>query len=199
MRGFSVKWLVVPVALGVLVAVGTSTALARNARPEATAACAKKTVAARIGGKIVCLRVGMTCKAASNGTYKKHGFVCVAGHLRKTPTTTPPAPAPAPYSPPTGPVGTANTTVTVDLWDASNGEGYIVLSQTTIPSGMVTFVITNHCFGGCSFDLEGVKAGTKFQNTGESETWTVALAPGTYRYHCDFDPSGMKGSFTVTA
>ena len=33
------------------------------------------------------------------------------------------------------------------------------LSQTTIPSGMVTFVITNNCIGQCSFDLEGIKAG----------------------------------------
>ena len=188
------------VALVVLVAVGTSTALARNARPGATAACAKKAVAARIGGKIVCLRVGMTCKAAYNGTYKKHGFVCVAGHLRKTPTATPPAPAPAPYSPPTGPVGTANTTVAVGLHDDATGNfSHIDLSQTSIPSGMVTFVITNYCLGRCSFDLQGIKAGTIFDSAGQSETWTVALAPGVYRYHCDIDPSGMKGSFTVTA
>jgi plastocyanin len=108
------------------------------------------------------------------------------------------APTP-PYTPPTGPVGTANTTVSVGLFDASNGQGFIVLSQTTIPSGMVTFVITNNCFGRCSFDLVGVKAGTIFKATGESETWTVALAPGTYRYHCDVDPTGMKGTFIVTA
>ena len=92
-----------------------------------------------------------------------------------TPTTTPP------YAPPTGPVGTANTTVSVGLFDVFNGSGYIVLSQTTIPSGMVTFVITNNCAGPCSFDLQGVKAGAIFRNTGQSETWTVALTPGTYR------------------
>ena len=45
--------------------------------------------------------------------------------------------------------------------------------------------------------VEGVKAGA-ILTPGQSETWTVALAPGTYRYHCDIDPSGMKGSFTVT-
>jgi uncharacterized cupredoxin-like copper-binding protein len=73
-----------------------------------------------------------------------------------TPTTTPP------YAPPTGPVGTANTTVTVGLFDAFNGSGYIVLSPATISSGMVTFVITNKCFGSCSFDLQSIKAGTHF-------------------------------------
>ena len=63
---------------------------------------------------------------------------------------------------------------------------------------MVTFVITNNCFLSCSFDLQGVKAGAVLDNPGQSETWTVALAPGTYLYHNDLNPSGMKGSFTVT-
>ena len=198
-----VRRLAVLVALVVLVAVAASTALGRNARPDSTAACAKGAVAAKIGGTTVCLRAGKACKATHNSIYKKHGFKCVAGHLRKTPTANPPAPTPTPtpvppYSPPTGTGGTANTTVSVGLYDAVNGSGYIVLSQTTIPSGMVTFVITNYCMFSCSFDLQGIKAGTIFHNTGESETWTVGLAPGTYRYHCDVDPSGMKGSFTVT-
>jgi len=186
-----VKRLLVLVALVVLVAVVASTALGRNGRPDETAACAKG-AAARIGGKRVCLRVGAACKARYNSIYKKRGFTCVAGHLRKTPTPTPP------YSPPTGPVGSANTTVAVGLFDASNGQGWFVLSQTTIPSGMVTFVITNNCLFRCSFDLVGVKAGAMLTEKGQSETWTVALAPGVYRYHCDSDPGGMKGSFTVT-
>ena len=121
------------------------------------------------------------------------GVFSVVAAVAPTPT-----PTTTPYAPPTGPVGTANTTVTVGLFDASNGSGYIVLSQTTIPSGMVTFVITNNCSGACSFDLQGIKAGAIFHNTGQSETWTVALAPGIYRYHCDIDPFGMQGSFTVT-
>ena len=186
------KRLVVSFALVVLVAVAASTALGQNERPDETAACAKGAVATRIGGKRVCLRVGSACMASYNGIYKKHGFTCSAGHLRKTPTPTPP------YSPPTGPVGTANTAVAVGLFDASNGQGWITLSQTTIPSGIVTFAITNNCFGSCSFDLVGVKAGAILNERGQSETWTVALAPGLYRYHCDIDPGGMKGSFTVT-
>ena len=191
------KRLVVLAVLAALVAVAASTALGRNARPNAPAACAKGAVAARIGGKAVCLHAGMACKAAYNRIYKRHGFTCVAGHLRK-PKAKPPAPTPTtpepPYTPPTGPVGTANTTVTVDMFDETNT--IFVLSQTTIPSGMVTFVITSKCVGSCSFDLEGIKAGRTL-NPGESETWTVALPPGNYRYHCDVFPP-MKGSFTVT-
>ena len=89
----------------------------------------------------------------------------------------------------------ANTTVTVEMFDETDTK--FVLSQSTIPSGNVTFVINNKCIGSCSFDLEGVHAGRTL-NPGESETWTVALAPGTYRYHCDVFPEGMKGTFTVT-
>ena len=200
------KRLVVLAVVAALVAIAASTALGRNARPNAPTVCAKRTVAARIGGKNVCLRAGTACKAAYRSIYRKHGFTCVAGHLRKTPaakpkpkpTTPTPTPTPPPYTPPTGTVGTANTTVTVELFDSIN-PGSIVLSQTTIPSGTVTFVITNKCINGpCSFDLQGVKAGAILNSTGQSETWTVALAPGIYRYHCDIDPSGMKGSFTVT-
>ena len=196
--------LVCCVVLALMVAVTASTALGRDARPHATAACAKGAVAARIGGKAVCLHARMACKAAYNSIYKRHGFTCVAGHLRKTATAKPPSPSlpprppphPPPYTPPTGTVGTANTTVTVSLRD--DPAPSIVLSQTTIPSGMVTFVITNKCINGpCSFDLQGVKAGALL-NSDQSETWTVALAPGIYRYHCDMAPTIMKGSFTVT-
>lgn len=189
------KRLIVLVALVVPVAVAASTALARNDRPDEIAACAKGAVAAKIGGKSVCLRVGSRCKAKYNSFYKKHGFTCIAGHLRKK-TAKPPAPTPeSPYTPPSGPVGTANTTVAVGMFDDPITE--FVLSPPTFPSGNVTFVIVSKCLGACSFDLEGVHAGRTL-NPGESETWTVALAPGTYRFHCDVFPEGMKGTFTVT-
>ena len=75
-------------------------------------------------------------------------------------TTTAPVPTTtAPYTPPTGPVGTANTTVTVHLIDNTLLPGHIFLSQTTMPSGMVTFVITSMCRAPCNFDLEGINAG----------------------------------------
>jgi plastocyanin len=128
------------------------------------------------------------------------GVFSVVAAPRPTPA---PAPAPTttttPYTPPTGPVGAANTTVTVGLFGGEQFlPAWIALSQTTIPSGMVTFVITNNCTVRCSFDLQGIKAGAILTNKGQSETWTVALAPGIYRYHSDIDPSRMKGSFTVT-
>ena len=107
------------------------------------------------------------------------------------------APTPTPTPPPPTTVGTASTTVTVDMYD-DLGRPRFVLSQNTIPSGMVTFVITNHCLDHCSFDLDGIKAGAHLHGSGESETWTVALAPGIYHYHCDLMADLMKGLFTVT-
>ena len=112
------KRLVVFLALVSLVSVAASTALGRNGPADKTATCAKGAVATTIGGKSVCLRVGAACKAKYNSIYKKHGFTCVAGHLRKTAKSPAPTPTPEPpYTPPTGPVGTANTTVTVEMID----------------------------------------------------------------------------------
>ena len=61
---------------------------------------------------------------------------------------------------------------------------------------MVTFEITNKCDFQCSFDLEGIKAGA-ILDPGQSETWTVALTPGIYLFHCDVFPL-MRGSLVVT-
>ena len=87
----------------------------------------------------------------------------------------PVTPPPTTTTPPT--VGTANTTVTVDMFDSSL-PGFFKLSQQAVSSGMVTFVITNKCADQCSFDLEGIKAGA-ILNAGQSETWTVALPRGS--------------------
>jgi plastocyanin len=95
----------------------------------------------------------------------------------------------------TGAVGNASTTVSVEMFDSSL-PGFFKLSQASIPSGMVTFEITNKCNDQCSFDLVGIKAGA-ILNSGQSETWTVALAPGIYRFHCDVLPA-MMGALTVT-
>jgi uncharacterized cupredoxin-like copper-binding protein len=102
------------------------------------------------------------------------------------PTTTT---APAPTT--TAAVGTANTTVTVGIFD-----NRFDLVPPTAPSGMVTFAITNKGTELHTFDLVGIKAGALL-NPGESETWTVPLPPGTYRIVCDVCGS-LIGSFTVT-
>ena len=95
----------------------------------------------------------------------------------------------------TGTVGTGNTTVQVGMF-----EYRFDLSQTTVPSGKVTFVITNKGSEVHNFDITGVKAGA-FLTPGQSETWTVSLPAGAYTYLCDVPfhlDRGMTGQLTVT-
>ena len=127
------------------------------------------------------------------------GVFSVVAAVTPTPKP-PPTPTTAPPTTTTGTVGTANTTVTVQLLDqdsSPSGNPTIVLSQLTMPPGMITFVITSKCGGGCTFHIDGVKAGALL-STGQSETWTVELPPGRYQYHSDVSPIITKGAFTVT-
>jgi plastocyanin len=94
-----------------------------------------------------------------------------------------------------GNVGSAQTTVQVNMVDYQ-----FQLSQSTIPSGKVTFVIKNSGNDVHNFDLNGVKSGT-ILSPGQTETWTVSLAPGQYLYTCDVPfhvDRGMTGTIQIT-
>ena len=95
----------------------------------------------------------------------------------------------------TNPVGNAKTTVTVNMVEYA-----FQLSQSSIPSGQVTFVINNKGNEVHNFAILGNKAGAQI-GPGKSETWTVSLPPGSYNYVCDVPfhaERGMTGQFTVT-
>jgi uncharacterized cupredoxin-like copper-binding protein len=92
-------------------------------------------------------------------------------------------------------VGTAKTTVTVDMVEYA-----FKLSQATIPSGQVTFVVKNDGAEVHNFDINGKHSGALLA-PGATETWTVALPPGQYLYTCDVPfhvDRGMTGTFQVT-
>ena len=57
-------------------------------RTTATA-CKRGSVAAQVGGKRVCLRAGKRCEKRYDRQYRKHGFRCVKGRLRKLPKHAP--------------------------------------------------------------------------------------------------------------
>lgn len=107
-----------------------------------------------------------------------------------------PAPAPPPTTTTTSTtIGHAQTTVNVGMFEQPTP--HFELSQAIVPSGMVTFAITSYCdVGGCSFDLLGIHAGAILFSG--QETWTVALPPGTYNFHCDVAPQLMNGILVVT-
>jgi nitrite reductase (NO-forming) len=168
----------------------------------------------KIGGKkIPNLLPGKSAKLTVKFTKKGHyAYLCtIPGHAgagmkgtfsvataavapppSSTPTTTT---TPAPTTTSTVPVGNASTTVQVNMVEYA-----FQLSQSSIPSGQVTFVIKNSGNEIHNFAILGNKAGAQI-GPGKSETWTVALAPGTYNYICDVPfhaERGMTGQFTVT-
>jgi uncharacterized cupredoxin-like copper-binding protein len=103
------------------------------------------------------------------------------------------------------PATTAKTTTTT----ASPGPGGTVqvsmfeygftLSPSTIPSGNVTFVMSNTGTVTHNFDVGGVRAGP-FVDPGKSATMTVNVQAGkSYSYLCDVPGHaalGMRGTFT---
>jgi uncharacterized cupredoxin-like copper-binding protein len=96
---------------------------------------------------------------------------------------------------PTGSVGTAKTTVTVNMVEYA-----FQLSQATIPSGQVTFIVKNAGAEAHNFDINGVHSGAIIA-PGTTETWTVSLPAGQYLYTCDVPfhvDRGMTGTFQVT-
>jgi uncharacterized cupredoxin-like copper-binding protein len=147
----------------------------------------------------------LAVKFTKKGTF---AYVCtVSGHARlgmqgkfavgvtapPPPTTTATTTTAATTT--TGNVGNANTTVNVNMVEYA-----FQISQTSIPSGKVTFVIKNSGADVHNFDLNGVKSGAILA-PGATETWTVSLAPGQYLYTCDVPfhvDRGMTGNLTIT-
>ena len=123
-------------------------------------------------------------------------FAVATAAVAPPPSSTPSTTTPTTTTTLTGPIGSGNTTVTVNMVEYA-----FQLSQTTVPSGQVTFVITNKGNEVHNFDLNGVKVGTQLA-PGATETWTVGLHAGQYLYTCDVPfhtERGMTGLFNVTS
>ncbi len=131
-------------------------------------------------------RYGYLCTVAGHAAAGMKGQLAV-GMPAITTTAAPPVTATTTIS---GPA----TTVNVGMF-----EYRFDLSPTTIPAGKVTFVVTDDGSLVHNFDVVGVKAGA-YLSPGQSETWTVGLAPGTYQIKCDVPfhaDRGMAGTITV--
>jgi len=130
--------------------------------------------------------------AGMKGTFSV-ATAAVAPPPSSTPSTTTTTPQPTTTS--TTPVGNGNTVVTVNMFEYS-----FQLSQSTMPSGKITFIINNKGNEVHNFAILGNRAGAQIA-PGTSETWSVSLPPGTYNYQCDVPfhaQQGMVGQFTVT-
>ncbi|MDX6402181.1 MAG: hypothetical protein QOF27_2787 [Gaiellaceae bacterium] len=83
---------------------GLTAAAGRASAPSlSSVSCAKGSKRAVIGGKVKCLRSGQACAKRYQAAYRKYGFSCVSGHLKKLTPALPPPPPPLPPPPPPPP------------------------------------------------------------------------------------------------
>ena len=109
---------------------------------------------------------------------------------------TPPVAPPTHDFPGTHAPGTANTTVTVDMFDLPSRHFRALSEDDSVGHGHVR---DHEQLRRCSAASTSKASGpARSSIDGQSETWTVALAPGFYRFHCDVLPL-MKGTLTITA
>jgi hypothetical protein len=80
--------------------------LAVDGSEAKAASCARGTKPAVIGGNFKCLRVGQQCATRYQGAYRKYGFHCTKGRLRKGTGVAPASSAEPPYTPPPPPAPT---------------------------------------------------------------------------------------------
>jgi uncharacterized cupredoxin-like copper-binding protein len=133
-------------------------------------------------------RYAYVCTLTGHAAAGMKGTFSVGRPAAPTTTTTPTTTTPTTV---TGPA----TTITVDMF-----EYRFALSQNTVPSGTVTFVITNRGQEPHNFSITSVKVGT-ILSAGQTETYTVAMPPRSYEYVCDVPfhiGFGMVGQLNVT-
>jgi len=140
-------------------------------------------------------RFSYICTLPGHAAAGMKGVLAVGPRPTTTPTQTTTTTVTTPTTTTTPTVPGPSTTVTVDMF-----EYRFQLSQSTIPSGTVTFVVTNRGQEPHNFDIGNVKAGA-ILGPGQSETWTVGLPPNTYSLVCDVPfhiDRGMVGQLPVT-
>jgi hypothetical protein len=143
--------LLVPLVLAALIGAAATAGPAGSS----AGACRAGTKRAVIGGKVKCLRSGQSCSGRYQAAYKKYGFTCVSGHLRKRTTTTTPPPTPEPPAPPPSPPpppaqpghyhGTDSQNEVIDFDVTADGRGVVNLSTGQINEGCTP---TAYIYGG---------------------------------------------------
>jgi hypothetical protein len=182
----------VTAAVGVAAATSLAAATVNVSAPRAQAAgCPAGSKRAVIGGKVKCLRAGQKCTARYRATYKRHGFTCVNGHLRKRSVASPPQPTPppAPAPPPPAPPAQAGH------YKGTTSQNEIIEFDVTADGTRVVSLLTGQINEGCNppAHLYG----------GNLRDGTAPIASdGSFKIDFDYtstvggDPS--KGHFTLT-
>jgi hypothetical protein len=139
-----------------------------------------------IGGRRVCIRPGGRCIAAHNAKYRRHGYTCVAGRLRKYVKPTPPTP-PAPPAPPAPPPPPAQPGHYKGMTSQNENFEFDVTATGTVLANLVTGQINESCTPSANL-------------SGGNIRWTGNIAPiasdGTFKI--DADLHGTIGDTTYT-
>jgi hypothetical protein len=147
-----------------------------GATMDSSAACRVGTKRAIIGGKVKCLRAGQPCTARYQTAYKRYGFTCVKGHLRKR--AAPPTPQPPPPAQPGHYHGTTSQLEVIDFDVTSTGT-----TLTNISTGQIN--------EGCT--PPGSLSGGNYR----SGSALIPIAAGGM-FKIDFDYTGTVGGFPST-
>lgn len=132
------------VVVGAATTVAAATVNAAGSGPRAmTAGCPAGSKRAVIGGKVKCLRAGQKCAPRYRAAYKRYGFSCVGGHLRKRsvapppqpPPPAPPPPAPAPLAQPGHYKGTTSQLEIIEFDVTADGTRVVALLTGQINEG----------------------------------------------------------------
>jgi hypothetical protein len=177
----------VTLATGVAAATVNVAAPAHHAPAAGCPAGSKRAV---IGGKVKCLRAGQRCAARYRAVYKKHGFTCVNGHLRKRSVAPPPEPTPPP-TPPPPPAPPAQP----GHYKGTTSQNEIIEFDVTADGLRVVALLTGQINEGCNPPAH-LYGGNLHDGT------APIAADGTFKIDFDYtstvggDPS--KGHFTLT-
>jgi hypothetical protein len=203
-RQLSKLWLPLVLVVGTLVVGGLSSvasgaltmtaARAGSAPTGESASCSRGFKPAIIAGKFKCLKSGQKCAKRNQKAYRKYGFSCVNGHLRKG--APPPAPPPAPPAPPPAPAPLPTPPAQPGHYKGLSSQLTNFEFDVTPDGNFVTHLVTGQINEGCSpgGSLSGgdLNFGTATIPIAADGSFTIDLS---YQSRVDQDPS--TGHLTI--
>jgi hypothetical protein len=185
-------------AVGALVVGGMSSAASGAltigaAQARDAASCKQGFTPAIIGGKSKCLRSGQACAKRYQKAYRKYGFNCVNGHLRKRAVPpAPPAPPPSPPAPPPAPTPHAQPGHYKGLTSQITNFEFDVTGDGNFVTHLVTGQINEGCSPGGSLYGGDLNFGTSMIPIAVDGSFTIDIP---YTGTVDENPS--TGHLTI--
>jgi len=198
------KWrLQLALVVGTLVVGGLSSAAsgaltigaaqAGSAPTGAASSCKQGFTPAVIAGKAKCLKSGRACAKRYQKAYRKYGFNCVNGHLRKRAVPpAPPAPPPSPPAPPPAPTPHAQPGHYKGLSSQLTNFEFDVTADGNFVTNLVTGQINEGCTPGGSLYGGDLNFGTSTIPIATDGSFTIDIP-----YEGKVDEDVSTGHLTI--